>query len=121
MDYYFLSHLTKQNNTMGTLYNSQYSVGHYDAPPRDEPATLPVMIRGEFICSSMLSACETAVECARADITKMADDEKAAETVDAADETPLDSITKGGYYLRWLPDMDDFPKVEETEEEETDR
>jgi hypothetical protein len=75
----------------------------------------PVMIRGEFVCPSILSAMEQCINSAKADVLKLTEDQKEAEKLDINDDTALGDIHRAGYHIRWLKGMDDYPKEEQEE------
>jgi hypothetical protein len=85
---------------------TKYMVGHYDAPPRDTPATLPLMVRAEFVCASQAEACEQCVKSATADTVKLSEGKQPDLLVEPA-------VVGAGYHARWIKTMDDYPPTTE--------
>lgn len=107
---------TTSTNTATT----KYVVSYYVAEPHYTPVQLPIMIRGQFICESMLSAEGKAIECAKEDAAKIHTG-KFVDTIDINDVTPLDAISKPGFYIRWMPAMDAYADGDEERQSHTQR
>lgn len=82
-----------------------YVIGYYDAPARDCPATLPLVIHTSHITHMKIeNAEECALQCARKYMRQITNDATTKEMSVVIDEAP-DTVSKPGYHLYWLPSM----------------
>jgi len=91
----------------GDMY---FAIGHYDAPPKDVPPSLPLIVRGEFVSENWDAALKRCVKSARADVTRMNGSDKSVgrALVIFDDTTPHTSLKKPGHYAAWVDGLDDY-------------
>jgi hypothetical protein len=89
---------------------NHYIVGHYEAPKKGEVAKLPVMIRAEYYCPSVLSAEENCVNAAKADVVTITGKDEDGEELDINDKTVPSKMQYGKHYVRWVNELDDYDK-----------
>lgn len=94
---------------------NHYTVGHYDAPKKGEIAKLPMMLRAEYVCPSILSAEEHCLNAAKADVVTITGKDEDGQKLDINDKTSFGKMQYGKYYVRWVDELDDFDKSVEGE------